>query len=592
VARRSSQFALAATLGLLAGASINCGDAVELPDLCMSDADCVLDCRGTGCCGSDCPCDTARSTRESERIAKERRDRCSDTKIECPAPRADACDWNARYRAVCRAGACVAEEIEGGAAPEFRAPEVPRLIAVEDPRCRGCESHRDACLSYVEWECERGTHCRMQPECDSACCDEVESIEDRREAAPWGLRIAASPPRPATGVLVMAATGTEGRKLGFVEMPSGRAVTTAVPLSEYGPPGVTWIDGTSDFLIVSGKDLERVSFPSLTRQQQVLDVEVYSGLDVAPTGDVALLGLSAHGGMPNLASLRLGQPDAVITPLTWSAAYDAYPRWSVDGKRVALAGRGRAGRVAIVDASTGHVEGSRTKQPFVAPTWHPSGEFLLLWLRDDEKGICEMAVATPDRTRYARLGITSQSRECSPIAVSPDGDHFATWVTNGGAHLELFAFGSSQSERINAYGDPTVLEWIPLQLAALGISEPPPPPPPPEPTPPPEPPKPVVEPPKPKPEPKPEPKPDPQPEAPKSLEVVVATCAAEHPSAETSVTVRLRRDEHGTVTDVDVLSTSTPRALARCIVSTARKLAPTNQQRQSVETRKLEIAPK
>ncbi len=595
VGRRPSQLGLAALLGLITGVGVHCGGDTKLvPDVCLRDSDCVLDCRGTSCCGQSCPCDEARTKAESKRIAKQRHDRCSDVKMECPAAGPDDCDWNARYRAVCRAGACIAEPIEGGAAPEYRAPRVSGPIGTEDPRCRECNlTRKDACVTEVLWQCGEDQQCRMAPECDAACCDEVDSIEDTLEAAPWGLRIPTTP-RPPTGMLVIAAGGPGSYELGFVDLPGGRPAITTIALSQY-MPSVTWIDGTTDFLIADKEMLERVSFPSSTRWPLLDDVGSLFGSDVAPAGDVVLLRHTTRGGFPRLSSLNLGDPRAGLTPVSWASGDDVYPRWSADGKRVALSSGGRRGRVVVVDAQTGRIEGPpRTKQPFVAPTWHPSGEFLLLWLQDlgdYDNRRCEMVVATPDRMRHARLGIVSRGDVCPTIAVSPDGEHLATWLTRGETpQLELFAFGSSQSQVIEVRGEASVLEWVPLQLAGLGIPEPAPElEPAPEPEPPfesPAVPTPLLEP---EPSPKPEPaKPKPEP-PPKSLDDVVGTCSAKHPSSETSISVRVRRDADGEVVAVDVLS-ATPRALARCIESTASKLPTTRG--PSVETRKIAVGSK
>lgn len=475
MARGLSQLGLAAVLGVLAGVSIHCGDA-GFPDLCTSDDDCMLYCGGGGCCAVDCPCGSAHSKREAERIRKRERDHCAQMKMECPAPRPDACDWNARYRAVCRTRACVAEPIEGGATAEFRAPDVPSVITAEDHRCRACIPRRDECIVHVEWPCEGGVNCRVAPVCDAACCNEDASIEDKLDAAPWGPRIAASGSSSPKGVLVIAVPSGEEHELGFVEMPGRRVVTTSIAVSEYGPEGpwiepkVTWIDGTSDFLIENGGLLERVSPASSTRTLVLRNVGKVSSLDVSPAGDVALLALQTNGlGMSNLATVRLDQPDAAKTAVPWSPGDDAYPRWSIDGKRIVLANQ-QGMRVAIVDANTGRVEGPRTTQRFVRPTWHPSGEFLLLWLQDTSGSSCEMVVATPDRTRHARLGIDIRAGYCPPIAVSPEGNHVSTWMLKTGAwQLELFALGSSTPESIKLSADPAMLEWIPLQLDALGF---------------------------------------------------------------------------------------------------------------------------
>jgi hypothetical protein len=131
----------------------------------------------------------------------------------------------------------------------------------------------------------------------------------------------------------------------------------------------------------------------------------------------------------------------------------------------------------IVDPATGLLEG-RSTTPFVAPTWHPSGEFLLMWLEDEtdyDKPHCDMVVVSRDLTRYARLGIVTNTRWCPDIAVSPDGAHVASWVTRDGpTRLELFALGSSQPDQLPPYGDPKMLEWVPLQLSTLGLAAPPP----------------------------------------------------------------------------------------------------------------------
>jgi hypothetical protein len=594
--RRPWKLGLPAVLGVLIGASIQCGDAAVLPDVCVSDSDCVLDCSGGSCCLTSCPCNTARTRAQAARLEEQERDHCAEKKMECDPPRPDACDWNSRYRPVCRSGSCVAEPIEGAVPTEFRAPEIPARFTAEDPRCRGCElSRRDECVAHVEWQCEdpHKYPCDMAPECDPACCEEIASLEVGLDVAPWGPRIAAAAAAPApTGVLVFAPWDSEGHhRLGFIEMPERTAVTTDIAISD-SKPAATWIDGTSDFLVVTDEAIERASFPSLARRRVLGHAGSVAGLDVAPTGKVALVGLINQQAFSSLATVHLGPDESIAEPIAWASFNDAQPRWSPDGKRIAVAKLRATGRVAVVDASTGRPEGRRTDARFVGPTWHPSGEFLLMWLQDDTAGPtrqCEMVVVTPDRTRHARLGIVQRGPECPAIAVSPDGAHLASsTTTDGSPRLELFVLGSSEAALMDAYGSASVLEWVPLQLAALQL-QPTAPPVPPTPEPPvPEPP--VPEPPTPK-SPTPTPKtPTPRYGPPPTIAAVVAECAAKHPSSETSVTVRWHlAAKTGQVSKVEILSASTPQALARCIESTARELRPRPDSAPSVMTERVEI---
>jgi hypothetical protein len=459
-----SKIGLAAVVGILTGVSIQCTDEGALSGVCVTDSNCVLDCSTTDCCRPKCPCDSARTSKEAARIAKQRNERCSDMKMECPPAGPTACDWNSRYRAVCRAGACVAEPIEGGAAPEFRAPELPPQLSVEDPRCRVCvRSGTKECVAYVEWQCEEEKECAMKAQCEAACCDAVAPTEVGLDAAPWAARIAAAAATPVTGVLVFAASAS-GERLGFIELPGRGVAITDVALPKY-KPAATWVDGTSDFLVVADDAIERVSFPSQSRHRVLDDAFRVEGFDVAPNGHVALVSLAGPHESSRLATVQLGSAEAVAVPVPWSASGDENPRWSADGKRVALWNQG----VAIVDGMTGRFEGRRTQARFGGAVWHPSGEFLLTWLQDDaDPSRSEMVVVTPDRTRYARLGIVSDGSPA--IAVSPDGAHLASWVIEDRTQrLELFTLGSSQPDRVAADGHAGVLEWVPLQLAALGV---------------------------------------------------------------------------------------------------------------------------
>jgi hypothetical protein len=464
---------LAAVMVAVLGASIQCGDASVLSGVCVRDSDCVLDWESTDCCRG-CPREDARTHAQAKIIRDQRQDHCVDRGDECQNPGRDDCDWNSRYRAVCRVGACVAEPIEGGAEPLFRAPAIPPRLTTDDAQCRLCERSRDgACIAELRWECDDDQACDMRAECNPECCDEVASTEVGLDEAPWGVWIAART-KPATGLLVFASyTGDD--RLGFVELPGRGVVITDVAVSKYEPV-VTWVDGTSDFLVETYKTIDRVSFPSQAQRQVVGGSFSVSGLDVSPTQDVALASWLGNPGHWRIVSFPLDPAESLAFPVAWSGKDDTNPRWSPDGKRIALENSRIQGTVAIVDAATGVLEG-RSATPFTAPTWHPSGEFLLMWLHDEtdyNKPRCEMVVVTPDLERYARLGIVSNIRRCPQIAVSPDGAHVASWVKRDGpTRLELFALGSSQPEQLSPFGDPGVLEWVPLQLSALGLASPP-----------------------------------------------------------------------------------------------------------------------
>jgi hypothetical protein len=468
---------LAAMMAAVVGASIQCGDAGVLSGVCVHDSDCVLDWESTDCCG-DCPREVARMSAKVQSIAVERHDHCAGRRDECRTPGPDACDWNSRFRAVCRLGACVAEPIEGGAEPLFRAPEISSPLTTDDPQCRMCERSRDGrCSAEVSWECDDERACHVVAECEPECCEEVASAEVGLDAAPWGDWIAART-KPATGSLVFASSSDTGDdRLGFVELPGRGVAITDIALPTDGALA-TWVDGTSDFLVVTYETIERVSFPSRAQRQVIARSFSVSGLDVSPTTNVALAGWLGNPGHWQLVSFPLGPAESAAFPVTWSGNADTNPRWSPDGKRLATENLLTPGSVVIVDAATGLLEG-RSSTRFVRPTWHPSGKFLLVWLHDQtdfDKPHCDMVVVTPDLMRYARLGIVTNIRICPEIAVSPEGAHVASWVRRDGpTRLEVFALGSPEPDRLAPFGNPNLLEWVPLQLSALGLQPTPPP---------------------------------------------------------------------------------------------------------------------
>jgi hypothetical protein len=56
------------------------------------------------------------------------------------------------------------------------------------------------------------------------------------------------------------------------------------------------------------------------------------------------------------------------------------------------------------------------------------------------------------------------------IAKCPCDHASPKWVTSEGwPQLALFTLGSSEPELLSAYGNESVLEWVPRQFAALGV---------------------------------------------------------------------------------------------------------------------------
>jgi hypothetical protein len=416
---------------------------------CSSDADCTLHCT-QGCCAPSCPCATAISTDEAARREEQSRRDCGDRKMTCPIEDRDACEWNARFRATCSSGSCVAEAIDGGAVPELRAPPTPERYAVTDEECRLCRQWDDrraesagACTHLVEWPCASDQSCRMKVPCDAACCELRPTEEIGLDAAPWGPHTQrSSKPSPPPGLLVAVGrprgeTASGGRLLFATPRPAGM-IETDVEVSSSA--SVAWIHGTHD-VVLGGSSLERMSFPSRERVRLAEGIHTVMGLDVSPTGDrVAFAGPSAA------RDARLAVVDGSLvvldlrtherTSLT-AAAGDAHPRWSPDGARLVFQGRREPGRLGVVELASGRMEETRMAEAFMRPLWHPSGKFLLAWL--ERSGTCRLVLVTPDRLRFAPTGLEVAARSdrgysvdvCGDLAISPNGTHVAFWRQAG-----------------------------------------------------------------------------------------------------------------------------------------------------------------
>lgn len=173
---RRLRLLLTMSLGVLVGGVTQCGGESPLGGECVIDAQCVIACPRVGCCREDCPCKNAVPLARLAQMEEEDVRRCGDTKVACPITPMEACDFDLRWRAACRGGACVAEELAGGASAEFRAPDVPAHIEATDSRCRDCWPATDTkettdCRWPVSWRCGEDEACRLGVPCDPACCD-------------------------------------------------------------------------------------------------------------------------------------------------------------------------------------------------------------------------------------------------------------------------------------------------------------------------------------------------------------------------------------------------------------------------------------
>ena len=151
-----------------------------------------------------------------------------------------------------------------------------------------------------------------------------------------------------------------------------------------------------------------------------------------------------------LATLRMPLAGAVGVPetLSFDAGVDfAAPRWSPDGRRIAVERRvlGGPSEIVVVDATTGSIEHVARETPTArmsGPAWSPDGQTLLFAasLNGRPFEIHEMSVASGKIRRLTNAGDSAQSPD-----ISPDGK---TLVFVGYTHAGYDLFSMALAEAV------------------------------------------------------------------------------------------------------------------------------------------------
>jgi hypothetical protein len=171
----------------------------------------------------------------------------------------------------------------------------------------------------------------------------------------------------------------------------------------------------------------------LTRSARLVDV------DVARDGRLVAVRSAPGTNQPVVLASADAEPVALAQPsidVQW-----AHPRWSPDGRRIAISRWRRGGRydVVVLDASSGAVVAEATDDRAVdmTPAWSPDGRFVLF--SSDRTGIANLYAYEVETRRLSQ--VTNVLTGAFEPDVSPDGRWIAfSWYRADGYHVARIPF--------------------------------------------------------------------------------------------------------------------------------------------------------